>query len=137
MINIKNAYISDLTQCSIRLTRLLRAAEEALTDGSDKHLEIVKEITEDHLQAAKAVISNPEILQQTQQQIEKDCRKLRSFLQAAEVPSIDVIYLLQRLVIIGIFQIIDEISPRSRDIIVGIGEKLSCTIAAAVLKDKV
>lgn len=64
---------------------MLRAAKEALTDGSDKHLEIVKEITEDHLQAAKAVIKDPETLQQTQQQIEKDCRKLRSFLQAAEV----------------------------------------------------
>lgn len=50
--------------------------------------------------------------------------------------------LLYGYVICGIFltwhlKIIDEISPRSRDIIVGIGEKLSCTIAAAVLKDKV
>lgn len=34
-------------------------------------------------------------------------------------------------------KIIDEISPRSRDIIVGMGERLSCTIIAAVLKDKV
>ncbi|KAI8376439.1 Aspartate/glutamate/uridylate kinase [Radiomyces spectabilis] len=96
--------------------RLLRAAEEALTEGSSKYLDIVREIEEDHLAAARAHVKNAEILQQLEAQLEKDCVKLRSFLQAAEI--------------------IDEISPRSLDIIVGIGERLSCTIVAAVLKDK-
>jgi len=33
-------------------------------------------------------------------------------------------------------QIIDEISDRSRDSIIGIGERLSCKIVAAALRDK-
>lgn len=96
--------------------RLLRAAEEALVEGSNKHLEIVKEIRQDHLNAARAVIENKEILATLESQLDKECLKLRSFLEAAEI--------------------IDEISPRSLDIIVGMGEKLSCTIVAAVLKDR-
>ncbi|GAN04411.1 aspartate kinase [Mucor ambiguus] len=95
---------------------LLRAAEEALTEGSEKHLEIVEEITNDHLNAARSVIKNKEILDHLESQLKKECLKLRSFLEAAEI--------------------IDEISPRSKDIIVGMGEKLSCTIVAAVLKDR-
>ena len=35
------------------------------------------------------------------------------------------------------FQIIDEISTRSKDIIIGVGERLSCRIVVAVLKDRV
>ncbi|KAI8082137.1 Aspartate/glutamate/uridylate kinase [Thamnidium elegans] len=96
--------------------RLLRAAQEALIDGSNKHLEIVQEIRQDHLNAARAVIKNKEILQSLETQLENECLKLRSFLEAAEI--------------------IDEISPRSKDIIVGMGETLSCTIVTAVLKDR-
>lgn len=33
-------------------------------------------------------------------------------------------------------KIIDEISPRSRDCIVGVGERLSCKIVAAILRDR-
>ncbi|KAI9250208.1 Aspartate/glutamate/uridylate kinase [Phascolomyces articulosus] len=96
--------------------QLLRAAEEALTQGSNKHLDIVKELTSDHLKAARSLVKNQTILEQLEGQIQKDCMKLRSFLQAAEI--------------------IDEISPRSRDIIAGIGELLSCSIVTAILQDK-
>ncbi|GAA5807316.1 hypothetical protein MFLAVUS_000674 [Mucor flavus] len=96
--------------------RLLRAAQEALIDGSNKHLEIVQEIRQDHLNAARAVIKNEDILRSLEAQLENECLKLRSFLEAAEI--------------------IDEISPRSKDIIVGMGETLSCTIVTAVLKDR-
>jgi len=37
----------------------------------------------------------------------------------------------------GLLQVIDEISPRSKDSIVGFGEKLACKIIAAVLRDRV
>lgn len=67
------------------VNRLLRAAEEALIDGSDKHLEIVQEIRQDHLNAARSVIENKEILDALESQLEKECLKLRSFLEAAEV----------------------------------------------------
>jgi hypothetical protein len=65
--------------------RLLKAAEEALIEGSNKHLEIVEEITKDHLNAAKAAIQNQEILLSLESQLKKECLKLRSFLEAAEV----------------------------------------------------
>ena len=35
------------------------------------------------------------------------------------------------------WQIIDEISPRSRDSIVGFGERLGCKLITAVLRDRV
>lgn len=66
---------------------------------------------------AEELVQNTEIKDQLKQEIEHDCAKLKSFLEAA--------------------QIINEISPRSRDIIIGVGEKLSCRIVAAVLQDRV
>ena len=63
------------------------------------------------------MVKDPEILKGLKHDIEHDCTKLKSFLEAA--------------------QIINEISPRSRDIIIGVGEKLSCRIVAAVLQDRV
>lgn len=63
------------------------------------------------------MIHDDEIRLQLEDDIRSDCNKLRSFLEAA--------------------QIINEISPRSKDIIIGVGEKLSCRIVAAVLQDRV
>ncbi|KAG1374554.1 hypothetical protein G6F60_009593 [Rhizopus arrhizus] len=105
-----------LNEIAESIIPLLRAAEEALTEGSIEHLNIVKELRQDHLDAARAYIKNSEILSSVEAQLDEECLKLKSFLEAAEI--------------------IDEISPRSRDIIVGMGERLSCTIIAAVLKDK-
>ncbi|KAI9487008.1 MAG: Aspartate/glutamate/uridylate kinase [Benjaminiella poitrasii] len=107
---------SDGTKAKGTTNKLLRAAKEALSDGSTKHLDIVEEIKEDHLDAAKATIRDKMILSYVEAELTKECLKLRSFLEAAEI--------------------INEISPRSKDIIVGMGEKLSCIIVAAVLKDR-
>lgn len=63
------------------------------------------------------MIKNDEIRKELEDDIKLDCEKLKSFLEAA--------------------QIINEISPRSKDIIIGVGEKLSCRIVAAVLQDRV
>ena len=67
------------------MKRLLNAAEEALSEGSTKHLDIVQEIAEDHLNAARAVIKNKELLALLESQLRKECLRLRSFLEAAEV----------------------------------------------------
>jgi aspartate kinase len=77
----------------------------------------VDQIKRDHLQAARRVVKDPVILQHLEEDLDYDCERLRSFLLAA--------------------QIIDEISLRSKDLIVGVGEKLSCRIVAAVLRDRV
>ncbi|KAK4054598.1 Aspartokinase [Microbotryomycetes sp. JL221] len=76
----------------------------------------VDQILEDHLLAARKIVRNSELLRELEEELEYDCERLRSFLLAA--------------------QIIDEISARSKDIIIGVGERLSCRIVVAVLKDR-
>ncbi|KAH9911164.1 Aspartate/glutamate/uridylate kinase [Amylocystis lapponica] len=70
----------------------------------------------EHLNAARSSVRDPEILRDLEAEIERDCDSLRSFLFAA--------------------QVIDEISPRSKDSIVGFGERLACKIITAVLRDR-
>lgn len=73
-------------------------------------------IRSEHLTAARSTIGDPQILQEFEYEIERDCDALRSFLFAT--------------------QIIDEISPRSRDSIIGFGERLACKFMTAVLRDR-
>lgn len=74
-------------------------------------------IREDHIRAAKKVIGSVDVLETLTQAIEVECGRLASFLGAA--------------------QIIDEISPKTKDAIIGTGEKLSCMFMAALLNDRV
>ncbi|KAI5838777.1 Aspartate/glutamate/uridylate kinase [Morchella snyderi] len=96
--------------------RLLRAAEEALKPGSRLYLDIVEAIRESHVDAGAELIKSKEILDQLKNDIETECGKLLNFLSAA--------------------QIIDEISPKTKDIIIGAGEKLACLLMTALLRDR-
>ncbi|KAK4689584.1 aspartate kinase, partial [Tremellales sp. Uapishka_1] len=69
-----------------------------------------------HLEAARLSVKEGLLREELEEEIERDCEILRSFLAAA--------------------QIIDEISPRSQDSIVGTGERLACKIVAAALRDR-
>ncbi|KAJ7154652.1 Aspartate/glutamate/uridylate kinase [Mycena filopes] len=73
-------------------------------------------IRQEHFKAARASIQDPGILKELEAEIERDCEWLRSFLSAS--------------------QVIDEISPRSKDTIVGLGERLACKLMTAVLRDQ-
>ncbi|GJE93717.1 aspartate kinase [Phanerochaete sordida] len=73
-------------------------------------------IRSEHITAARSTVRDPEILKELEAEIERDVDALRSFLFAA--------------------QVIDEISPRSKDSIVGFGERLGCKIITAVLRDR-
>ncbi|GAA5939511.1 aspartate kinase [Sporobolomyces koalae] len=96
---------------SLRLMDRLQEAEKNLFD------ETVDQIKKDHLEAARKVITNnPDVLSEVEEELEYDCERLRGFLKAA--------------------QIIEEISTRSKDIIMGVGERLSCRIVAAALRDR-
>ncbi|KAI5815991.1 Aspartate/glutamate/uridylate kinase [Pyronema omphalodes] len=95
--------------------RLIKAAEEALKPGSKLYVEIVDAILQDHIKTAKELIDNEAILEELEKDIETECARLASFLGAA--------------------QIIDEISPKTKDVIIGTGEKLSCLFMTALLKD--
>lgn len=126
--DIVRAYLSDhkiAVVCSARSTdtkaegttnRLLRAAEEALKPGSRLYLDIVEAIRESHVGAGTELIKSKGILEQLKDDIETECGKLINFLSAA--------------------QIIDEISPKTKDIIIGAGEKLACLLMTALLRDR-
>lgn len=79
--------------------------------------ETVDLIRSEHFTAARSSIHNAAILRELELEIEHDCDSLRSFLFAT--------------------QVIDEISPRSRDTIIGFGERLSCKVMTAILRDRV
>ncbi|KAI5477263.1 aspartate kinase [Pseudohyphozyma bogoriensis] len=89
----------------------LRASDE----GDQVFNATVDQIKEDHIAAARKVIKDQAILAELEDDLDYDCERLRSFLLAA--------------------QIIDEISARSKDIIMGVGERLSCRIVTASLRD--
>ena len=74
-------------------------------------------IRSEHLTAARSLIRDQRILKELEQEIDKDCEGLRTFLFAA--------------------QVIDEISARSKDNIMGIGERMACKLIAATLRDRV
>ncbi|KAG0257543.1 Aspartokinase [Mortierella polycephala] len=96
--------------------RLLKAAASAMVPGSIEFIETVQDIRHDHLHTAQEHISDPVVLKRVQGEINQDCDRLRAFLQAV--------------------QTIEEISPRSNDMIMAVGEKLACRIVAGLLEDK-
>lgn len=74
-------------------------------------------IRQEHYKAAEDFISDPDIRKELQGEVDQDCDWLRSFLFAS--------------------QVINEVSPRSKDSIVGLGERLACKFMTAVLRDQV
>lgn len=76
----------------------------------------VEIIRKEHHTAACDSIKDPDILDELLNEIDRDCEWLRNFLFAAKI--------------------IDEISPRSRDNIIGLGERLACKFMTAVLRDQ-
>ncbi|KAI8805049.1 Aspartate/glutamate/uridylate kinase [Cladochytrium replicatum] len=100
-------------------SRLLSAADEVLAPNSTNYLTIIDQIEESHLSAIAEAVFGPEsdeIKASVEKDVKQECQRLRSFLSAAEI--------------------IDEISPRSRDIIISTGEKLSARIFTAVLQSQ-
>ncbi|KAJ1302241.1 hypothetical protein OPQ81_001062 [Rhizoctonia solani] len=73
-------------------------------------------ICTEHVAAARELIRDPDLLRELEHEIIRDCDGLRAFL--------------------GATQLIEEISVRSRDSILGVGERLACKLVAAVLRDR-
>lgn len=124
---------------NLTVLRLLRAAEEALKPGSRLYLDIVEAIRESHADAGAELIKSKEILDQLKSDIEAECGKLINFLSAAQVrnKAFYCVELVTRKVLNNYrLQIIDEISPKTKDIIIGAGEKLACLLMTALLRDR-
>lgn len=71
---------------------------------------------QDHCQAAWQSVRDYDKRMELESLVIEECRKLQVFLDAVEV--------------------IDEISPKTRDLIVATGERLACRLMTAALNDK-
>ncbi|KAI6021683.1 Aspartate/glutamate/uridylate kinase, partial [Pisolithus microcarpus] len=98
---------SSTKECNSGNTPIQPAPEFAAT---------VDTIRSEHLAAARASVKDPGLLQELEDEINRDCDWLNSYLFAT--------------------QVINEISPRSRDNIVGFGERLACKLMTATLRDQ-
>lgn len=98
------------------LDRLLRAAKAAETGvGAKQYAEIVQLIEDDHIQAARETIKNPDLLDAFIEQVKAECRSLTKILDSA-------LYL-------------EEVSKKAENKIISKGEKLSCNYMAVLLQD--
>ncbi|KAJ3017135.1 Aspartokinase [Thoreauomyces humboldtii] len=98
-------------------SRLLEAAKEVLKPNSQRYLDIIDLIEKGHLATVEqAVVKPSKAYDEVVRDVKAECSRLRSFMSAAEV--------------------IDEISPRSRDVMISAGEKLSARIFAALLQSQ-
>ncbi len=91
-------------------SKLIEAADAALQKGS--FFRIIDYLEEYHVNHIKALIKG-EIQEQVIEQVDSELKSLKSFLEAISV--------------------IGEISPRSHDVIISTGEKLSACIFAGLL----
>ncbi|EGW35717.1 aspartate kinase (L-aspartate 4-P transferase) [Spathaspora passalidarum NRRL Y-27907] len=94
-------------------SRLLRTADLASSKGD--FLSLLQVIEDDHVDNAKNKIESEEIRQKLIEDTKTELNHIKELLHAC--------------------QVIGEISPRSLDTIMGVGEKLSCLFIAALMKD--
>lgn len=91
--------------------KLMEAAQEAIKKGS--YYRIIDLLEEQHLELIKNAVDERNIQVELEEEIQEEFHKLKSFLDA--------------------IQVIGEISPRSRDVIICTGEKLSTRIFTGLL----
>ncbi|BGP57035.1 hypothetical protein JCM8202_004527 [Rhodotorula sphaerocarpa] len=114
--NGTSSSVSSLTNAAAAAT-IGGGADGAAEDDRQLFDETIDQIKRDHIEAARKIVRNsPEVLQEVEEDLEYDCERLRGFLRAA--------------------QIIEEISTRSKDTIMGVGERLACRIITAALRDR-
>lgn len=92
-------------------SNLMKAADEAIKGGS--YYKIIDLLQDNHLDTVEKTITDPAIKETLVDELKAEFQKLKSFLDA--------------------IQVIGEISPRSMDVIVSTGEKLSARIFTDVL----
>jgi aspartate kinase len=95
-------------------------------------------IRNEHIEAAHDIVRDVSLLSELEMEIDRDLEGLRSFICAAQVLPFSSIFsnYFRRQTYLPI-QVIDEVSPRSKDAIVGVGEKLACKLIATILRDRV
>ena len=96
--------------------RLLRAASEAQDYRSQNYQQLIEDVRLDHIETAESHIKSAEICARLKHEIELECSHVLRILEAAET--------------------LGETSPRSKDKVMSVGEKLSCRFMTALLQDQ-
>jgi aspartate kinase len=105
-----------VTSAMFNVTNSLLDAAKRAGKGQREHvLKFVEDTRERHIQSARAAMSDKEVLERTIQVIESKCDDLKNIL-------------------LGIAHI-GELTPRSKDFVVGFGERFSAPILQGVLED--
>lgn len=106
---------SSSTKAAGTTNRLLRAASDAENHNSKSFHNLIEDVRTDHIETARKQIKNPELQERLIQEIHEECNLVTRILEAA--------------------QTLGETSPRSRDKVMSVGEKLSCRFMTAMLDD--
>lgn len=106
---------SSSTKAAGTTNRLLRAASDAENHHSKSFHSLIEDVRNDHLETAQSRIKAPELRGRLEKEINEECNQVIRILEAA--------------------QTLGETSPRSRDKVMSVGEKLSCRLMTAVLED--
>ena len=105
-----------VTSAMFNVTNSLLDAAKRAGKGQMEHvLKFVEDTRERHIQSARTAMSDKEVLERTIQVIESKCDDLKNIL-------------------LGIAHI-GELTPRSKDFVVGFGERFSAPILQGVLED--
>lgn len=104
---------SSHTKAAGTTNRLLRAASEA--ESHKEFKQFIEDVRTDHLEAARRDIKTAEILRPLEREINNECDHVIRILEAA--------------------QYLHEVSSKSRDRVMSVGEKLSCLYMASLLQE--
>lgn len=96
--------------------RLVRAARYAVEPESREYVSVVTAIEDDHLAAGRAVIKDYEILAAYEKAVTAECHTLLKILESA--------------------QYLRAVTSQTMDMIISVGEKLSCLYMTALLQDR-
>lgn len=107
---------STYTKSEGTTNRLLRAARDVLEPESRKFVDIVETIRLDHVQAGKDTVKNEKILHTYIEGVNAECYKLLKILESA--------------------QFLKAVTNQTSDMVISVGEKLSCQYMAALLQDR-
>ena len=94
----------------------MRAARDVLESDSQKFRDIVEAIRVDHVKAGQDAISSDLIIEDFTKQVDAECFKLLKILESA--------------------QFLRAVTNQTNDMIISVGEKLSCLYMTALLRDR-
>ncbi|KAJ2896737.1 hypothetical protein MKZ38_005265 [Zalerion maritima] len=93
------------------------AAEQSQCDLISEAKEIIQSVCDEHVEAVKYVIQDPNMVEELSKEIQTECQELTEYIMATKR-----------------FHL--EVNSRSKDRVASFGEKLSCRFMTALLRDR-